>query len=97
MNIDVNNFTYELPAERIAIYPLPERDQSKLLFYNSGKIAHHKFVDLPHLLPDQSTLFFNDTKVIPARMIFQKISGAQIEIFLLNPIYPSTLIAQALQ
>lgn len=97
MNIDVNNFSYHLPPEKIAKYPLPERDQSKLLFYHKGKIEHHTFVDLPSLLPGQSTLFFNDTKVIPARLIFQKTSGAHIEIFLLSPIYPSTLLVETLQ
>lgn len=97
MNIDVNNFSYQLPPEKIARYPLPERDQSKLLFYNRGKIEHHKFIELPDLLPEGSTLFFNDTKVIPARMIFQKSSGAHIEIFLLNPVYPSTLLVETLQ
>jgi S-adenosylmethionine:tRNA ribosyltransferase-isomerase len=76
---------------------LSERDQSKLLFYDCGKIGHHKFDELPGLLPDQCTLFFNDTKVIPARLIFQKSSGAYIEIFLLSPIYPSTLFVQTLQ
>ena len=97
MNIDVNNFTYHLPPEKIAKYPLSERDQSKLLFYNNGKIKHHKFVELPGLLPPRSTLFFNDTKVIPARLIFQKSSGAQIEIFLLNPIFPSALLEETLR
>lgn len=97
MNIDVNNFSYQLPPEKIARYPLPERDQSKLLFYNRGKIEHHKFIELPDLLPEGSTLFFNDTKVIPARMIFQKSSGAHIEIFLLNPVSPSTLLVETLE
>lgn len=97
MNIDVNNYTYQLPSEKIAKYPLAQRDQSRLLFYNAGKIKHQKFVDLPGLLPADSTLFFNDTKVIPARLIFQKGSGANIEIFLLNPIEPSTLLVETLQ
>ena len=97
MNIEVNNFSYQLPPERIAKYPLSERDQSKLLFYRNGKIKHQKFVELPELLPPRTTLFFNDTKVIPARMIFQKSSGAHIEIFLLNPIFPTTLLDETLR
>jgi S-adenosylmethionine:tRNA ribosyltransferase-isomerase len=97
MNIDVNNYTYQLPPEKIAQYPLAQRDQSKLLYYTTGKIEHKKFKDLPELLPPGSTLFFNDTKVIPARLIFHKTSGAYIEIFLLNPIEPSPLLAESLQ
>jgi S-adenosylmethionine:tRNA ribosyltransferase-isomerase len=97
MNIDINNYTYQLPSEKIAKYPLPQRDQSKLLFYDAGKIKHKKFIDLPELLPADSTLFFNDTRVIPARLIFQKASGAHIEIFLLNPKEPSTLLVETLQ
>ena len=97
MNIDVNNYSYQLPPEKIAKYPLPQRDQSKLLFYNTGKIEHKNFIDLPGLLPPGATLFFNDTKVIPARLIFQKPSGAHIEIFLLNPLEPSSLLVETLQ
>lgn len=97
MNINVNNYTYQLPPEKIAKYPLPLRDQSKLLYYNTGKIEHKNFIDLPRLLPPGSTLFFNDTKVIPARLIFQKPSGARIEIFLLNPLEPSSLLVETLQ
>lgn len=97
MNIDINNYTYQLPSEKIAKYPLPQRDQSRLLFYNAGRIKHKKFLDLPGLLPADSTLFFNDTRVIPARLIFQKASGAHIEIFMLNPKEPSTLLVEALQ
>ena len=97
MNIDVNNYTYSLPNDRIAKHPLPARDQSKLLVYEKGKISHKKFKDLAGLLPPSSTLFFNDTKVIAARLLFQKLSGAVIEIFLLNPVKPSPLLVDALQ
>ena len=97
MNIEVKNFSYQLPPDKIAKYPLSERDQSKLLFLKNGKIKHHKFVELPELLPLRSTLFFNDTKVIPARIIFQKSSGAYIEIFLLSPIHPSTLLDETMR
>lgn len=96
MSILLKDYTYELPADRIALYPLKERDQSKLLFYNKGEIKHHTFGDLPHLLPQNSFLFFNDTKVIPARILFQKDTGAEIEVFLLNPLQPSSLVTEAM-
>ena len=91
-SILIKDYTYELPENRIAQYPLEQRDQSKLLVYEDGKINHSRFISLPELLPSQSTLFFNDTKVIPARLRFQKETGATIEIFLLNPVAPSHLI-----
>ncbi|HEX5170688.1 MAG TPA: S-adenosylmethionine:tRNA ribosyltransferase-isomerase [Cyclobacteriaceae bacterium] len=96
MSIFLNDYTYELPPDRIALYPLKERDQSKLLFYRDGQISHYIFDRLPDLLPPNSFLFFNDTKVIPARLIFQKETGAEIEIFLLNPLAPSPLLTKAM-
>jgi len=95
-SILIKDYTYELPENRIAQYPLAQRDQSKLLFYKDGEIKHDRFTSLPDLLPPQSVLFFNDTKVIPARLRFQKETGATIEIFLLNPIAPSTLVQLAM-
>lgn len=89
MDLDLENFKYELPESRIARFPLESRDQSKLLFYNKGKITHHIFRDVATLLPSQSLLVFNETKVIPARMLFKKRTGAAIEIMLLEPIAPS--------
>jgi S-adenosylmethionine:tRNA ribosyltransferase-isomerase len=97
MNISISNYTYTLPPERIAIYPLANRDQSKLLFYDRGVIDHHRFSSLPDLLPADSLLFFNDTKVIPARLHFEKDTGAVIEIFLLHPVLPSSLVVEAMQ
>ena len=97
MALDDSNFTYSLPQERIALYPLKKRDQSKLLVYDRGEISHQTFTDLSNYLPAGSTLFFNETKVIPARLYFQKTSGATIEIFLLNPILPSALLLDAMQ
>jgi S-adenosylmethionine:tRNA ribosyltransferase-isomerase len=93
----IKDYWYELPTERIALYPLPERDQSKLLVYKDGIIEHSKFTQLSHFLPSESTLFFNNTKVIPARLYFQKDTGAIIELFLLNPVWPSTLVQQAME
>lgn len=95
--IDVNEYKYELPNERIALYPLPERDQSKLLVYQNGSIEHSVFHEIHHHLPTGSTLFFNNTKVIPARLIFKKETGAEIEIFLLNPILPSSIVSIAME
>jgi len=96
-SISISEFTYSLPDNRIAYHPLAERDQSKLLYYHQEKIDHRIFKELPELLPTDSILFFNDTKVIPARLHFQKDTGAEIEIFLLNPIAPSTLLQVAMQ
>ncbi|KOF02198.1 S-adenosylmethionine tRNA ribosyltransferase [Roseivirga seohaensis subsp. aquiponti] len=91
--INLSDYTYSLPDERIAKYPLAKRDQSKLLHYHNGLIEHKSFKDIEALIPSQSTLFFNNTKVIPARLIFHKSTGAQIEIFLLKPISPSPILS----
>ncbi|GAB3643838.1 S-adenosylmethionine:tRNA ribosyltransferase-isomerase [Spirosoma arcticum] len=82
----LSQFQYDLPDERIARFPLPRRDSSKLLIYRAGQISHAYFSDLPNLLPENSFLVFNNTKVIPARLHFTKTTGAIIELFLLNPI-----------
>ncbi len=95
--IDLNYFRYELPDERIAKYPLAERDQSKLLHYHSGNIHHRRFSDITEQIPKGSTLVFNNTKVIPARMIFYKDTGAQIEIFLLKPKAPSHILSLVME
>jgi S-adenosylmethionine:tRNA ribosyltransferase-isomerase len=95
--LNINDFTYELPADRIALYPLEKRDQSKLLVYQHGTIVHERFHSLINFLPDNALLFFNDTKVIPARLHFAKETGATIEIFLLHPVTPSSLVAEAMQ
>ncbi len=93
----IKDYWYELPPERIALYPLPERDQSRLLVYKDGIIKHSKFIQLSSFLPPGSTLFFNNTRVIPARLYFQKKTGATIELFLLNPVWPGTLVQQAME
>lgn len=90
MNIDpqkilIENFTYSLPNDRIAHRPLLQRDASKLLVYKSGKIGDDRFANLPDLLPPNSLLVLNDTKVIAARLHFKKTSGGLIEIFCLSP------------
>jgi S-adenosylmethionine:tRNA ribosyltransferase-isomerase len=96
-SILIKDYSYELPAERIALHALPNRDQSRLLVYRNGSIEHERFNNLAKFLPANSTLFFNDTKVIPARLIFKKETGASIELFLLNPISPTTLVQLAME
>ncbi|GGZ31315.1 S-adenosylmethionine:tRNA ribosyltransferase-isomerase [Echinicola pacifica] len=96
-SIKLSDYHYELPEERIAKFPLEERDQSKLLHFEQGTIDHYSFKDLPALLPSNSLMVFNNTKVIPARMIFQRQSGARIEIFLLQPVSPSNIINQVME
>jgi S-adenosylmethionine:tRNA ribosyltransferase-isomerase len=94
--LNTNDYTYPLPHDKIAIYPLPQRDSSKLLVYKQKQILHSDFLSLPDHLPGNAFLFFNNTKVIPARLHFQKHSGATIEIFLLNPLQPSVLLAETM-
>ena len=89
MHIPVDQYNYHLPSERIAKYPLEERDHSKLLLYKEGQISDHIFHELPDLLPADAMMIFNNTKVIRARLPFRKRTGARIEIFCLEPAYPS--------
>ena len=89
MDLKLEDFIYDLPEDRIAKHPPKERAGSRLLFYNKGDISHHEFKQIKDLIPDDSLLVFNDTKVIPARIIMHKDSGARIEIFLLEPLKPS--------
>ena len=86
--IHIEDYNYPLPDERIAKYPLPERDASKLLHYEAGKVDSYIFRQLPDLLPENALMVFNDTKVVPARMHFQRATGAHIEIFCLEPVNP---------
>ena len=95
-SVDIRDFTYDLPQSKIAIHPLENRDQSKLLIYKAGEIHHTQFTVLTDHLPNNSLLFFNDTKVISARLFFQKETGSKIELFLLNPTEPSSLLQLAM-
>ncbi|MEG1573672.1 MAG: S-adenosylmethionine:tRNA ribosyltransferase-isomerase [Bacteroidales bacterium] len=88
-DIRIEDFDYPLPDDRIAKFPLAERDSSKLLLYRGGNIAESVFRELPNYLPHNSILVFNNTKVIQARLHFRKESGALIEIFCLEPYSPS--------
>lgn len=86
--ISISDYAYDLPDEKIAKYPLDERDQSKLLVWKNGTIQDSQFGNLPDFLPANSLLVFNNTKVIRARLHFQKETGAKIEIFCLDPVDP---------
>ena len=81
----IEDYDYPLPDERIARYPLAERDHSKLLCLKGDHLSEHHFYDLPSLLPERAMLVFNDTRVIHARLFFQKETGAVIEVFCLEP------------
>lgn len=83
--ISIQDYTYQLPEERIAKYPLAERDASKLLIYKNQEITQNTYKNLAAHLPEDSLLIFNNTKVVEARLLFQKSSGGIIEIFCLEP------------
>lgn len=91
--IHIESYNYPLPDERIAKYPLERRDLSKLLCYRDNEVSEHKFTSLPDLLEDGSMMVFNDTKVVPARLHFQRASGAHIEIFCLEPVLPEEYVS----
>lgn len=88
-NIKISNYNYPLPEERIAKYPLENRENSNLLIYDKGHISHTNFLELGTYLPQDSLLVFNETKVINARLHFVKSTGATIEIFCLEPYAPN--------
>ena len=87
--IKISDYTYNLPDERIAKYPLNKRDDSKLLVYKDGEIDESVFNMIDSFIPSESLIVFNNTKVVPARMLFKKDTGAIIEIFCLEPTSPS--------
>ena len=87
--IAIAEYDYPLPDERIAKYPLAERDTSKLLLYRSGEIIEEKFSNLPSFIPQGALMVFNNTRVIQARLRFRKETGAQIEVFCLEPERPA--------
>ena len=87
--IYIDEYDYSLPDEHIAKYPLAKRDTSKLLVYKGGEIFESKFSSLADFLPENSLLVYNNTRVIQARLLFNKITGAQIEVFCLEPLIPA--------
>ena len=84
-NLFIKDFTYDLSDEKIAKYPLPQRDESKLLIYKDNIISQDIYYNLNNYLPENSLLIFNNTKVVEARLLFEKSSGGIIEIFCLEP------------
>ena len=87
--ININDYDYPLPDERIAKFPLEERDSSKLLIYRGGEISQRHFCDIADVLPEGSLLIFNNTKVVRARLVMHKPSGARVEVFCLEPHLPA--------
>ena len=88
-HIRISDYNYPLPDERIAKFPIAQRDHSKLLVYRHGEVSDDVFYHLPQYLPSGALMVFNNTKVIQARMHFRKETGALIEVFLLEPAEPS--------
>lgn len=96
-NLSIAGFSYELPADRIAEYPLNPRDLSKLLIYKKGTISESRYSAISSHLPGNSLLVFNNTKVVEARLLFQKPTGGTIEVFCLEPHEQYSDISTALQ
>ena len=92
-DIRIEDYNYSLPEDRIAKYPLGERDASKLLMYKNGVPVQKQFKEISELIPEGSLMIFNDTKVVPARLHFQRESGAHIEIFCLEPVLPEEYVS----
>ena len=90
--IKIEDYNYPLPDEKIAKYPLSERDASKLLIYRNGNVSQDRFRNIAEQIPEGSVMVFNDTKVVPARLHFQRESGAHIEIFCLEPVLPEEYV-----
>ena len=88
-HIHISDFNYELSDERIAKFPLQQRDHSKLLIYQHGEVSDDVFLNLPNHLPQGALMVFNNTRVIQARLHFRKETGALIEVFLMEPALPA--------
>ena len=91
-HIKISEFNYPLPDERIAKFPLSNRDESKLLVYRQGEVSEDRFTSLPDYLEPGEMMVFNNTKVIQARLHFRKETGALIEVFCLEPIEPNDYV-----
>ena len=91
-HIKISEFNYPLPDERIAKFPLANRDESKLLVYRQGEVSEDRFTSLPDYLEPGEMMVFNNTKVIQARLHFRKETGALIEVFCLEPIAPNDYV-----
>lgn len=95
--IKISDFNYDLPSEKIPFFPLEVRDKSKLLVYKNKTIQDSHFKNLSQFLSNHDVLVFNDTKVIHARLIVYNPTGAKIEIFCLEPIFPTSIISQSFE
>jgi S-adenosylmethionine:tRNA ribosyltransferase-isomerase len=93
LSTKISNFNYHLPDDKIAFYPLPERDISKLLIYQNGQVRQDVFRNIIDYLPKNSLLVFNETKVVHARIVFCTENGQRIEIFCLEPENPKEVVA----
>lgn len=91
LDIDLEEYNFSLPQKKIALFPLSNRAESKLLLVNRNNhtISHHYFMDIPELLPENSVIFLNNSKVIAARLLMKKLSGGLVEILCVEPINPS--------
>src|SRR5262245_30284233 len=98
-DLSIHDFTYDLPEHQIARYPLEERDSSRLLIYKQGTISEDIYRHINKHLPADSLLIFNNTKVMEARLLFKKPTGAVVEIFCLEPpeIYADMVTAMSQQ
>lgn len=96
-SIPLSDFDYSLPDNQIPRFPLEQRDHSRLLVYNKGSMQHHHFYDLPDLLPKDTLLIYNNTKVIPARVLIPLPGSSRpIEVFILKPILPDWTVCECL-
>ena len=95
--INISDFNYDLPGEKIAFFPKEIRDESKLLVYNNKAIQDSTFKNLSSFLSNHDVLVFNNSKVIHARIIVYNTTGARIEIFCLEPVYPTSIISQSFE
>jgi len=95
--IDIQDYTYDLPQERIAQFPVDQRDRSRLLVYRKGEITDDWFYNIAGYLPGHSSMVYNKTRVIQARLQFRKETGALIEVFCLEPVEPTREIQQAFE
>ncbi|MEN8225119.1 MAG: S-adenosylmethionine:tRNA ribosyltransferase-isomerase [Bacteroidota bacterium] len=95
--INMKEYAYELPHDRIAEYPVEQRDHSRLLVYGSDTLLDDRFYNLDQYLPSGSLMVSNDTRVIRARLIFSKETGARIEVFCLEPVKPTAEISRAFE
>jgi len=94
-NLYISEYVYDLPNEKIALFPAEPRDSSKLLYYHKGNIETRIFKELPGLLPKDSIMVFNNTRVVQARIEFFKATGARVEVFCLEPHLPVTDVQRA--